>query len=106
MSKYSIYKYPVEPDFLIQVYDMPKGAVILSFGLDGNNQLCFWAHIDKDAPLEARKIACVGTGWDLTALYSGDTTQFIGTTTHGPYVWHLFDMGAVEGRIQEAQART
>ena len=94
---YSIWKYEVDPDFVNQIYQMPAGAVILSFGLDGNNRLCFWARVNTEAPICAHTIACVGTGWPIDNVFSdraGKYASFIGTVTHGAYVWHLFDLGA------------
>ena len=92
----SIWKYEVEPDFINQSYMMPSGAIILSFGLDGNGKMCFWAQVDTEAPKVEHNIACVGTGWDLSALKNekNEYVGFIGSVTHGPYVWHLFDLGA------------
>ena len=97
MNMYSIWKYPVEPDFVNQVFEMPIGAEIISFGLDGEDRLCFWAIVNTDAPLEARIIACVGTGWPIDNIFNERTSKyvnFIGTATHTPYVWHLFELGA------------
>ena len=93
---YTIWKYEVEPDFVNQVYNMPAGAVILSFGLDPNDKLCFWARVNDQAPMEAHTVACVGTGWPLDTVFNERLDKyvcFIGTVTHGNYVWHLFDMG-------------
>lgn len=102
--KYSIFKYEVEPDFLVQHIELPKGADVLSFGVDANDKLCFWAAVDSRAPKEKHRVACVGTGWDITALLKVETMKFIGTAVHGPYVWHLFDLGAVEDRVEDSEA--
>ena len=104
---YSIWKYEVEPDFVNQKYTMPKGATILSFGLDGNDQLCFWARVNTEAPKEEHLIACVGTGWPIDNMFNervGKYVNFIGTVTHGVYVWHLFDLGAALGEEQREVA--
>ena len=91
----TIWKYKVEPDFVNQIIEMPKGALILSFGLDANDELCFWAQVDDSAPLEEHVIACVGTGWSIDHVCDSVRRYacFIGTVTHGDYVWHLFDLG-------------
>ena len=91
-----IWKYEVEPDFVNQNYIMPEGAIILSFGLDGSGKMCFWAQVDTEAPKVEHNIACVGTGWGLDVLNNKEIEYacFIGSLTHGPYVWHLFDLGA------------
>ena len=94
---YSIWKYPIEPDFINQVYKLPTGAEILSFGLDGEDRLCFWAMVNTQAPVEERVFACVGTGWPIDNVFNERAAKyvnFIGTVTHGIYVWHLFDLGA------------
>lgn len=94
----SIWKYEIEPDFINQEVEMQEGAQIISFGLDGANRLCFWALVDTDARIEKRLMACVGTGWPVDFMFGADEKQevsYIGTVTHGVYVWHLFDMGVV-----------
>lgn len=93
---YSIWKYEIEPDFVNQVYDLPIGAEILSFGIDPNDKLCFWALVDTDAATEPRTFACVGTGWPIDMALSDKVgyVAFIGTVTHGAYVWHLMEVGA------------
>ena len=91
----SIWKYEIEPDFVIQEVEMPIGAQIISFGLDANNAICFWAKVDTEARKEMHLVACVGTGWPIDNIR--DNAKFIGTVVHGPYVWHLFDVGAAQG---------
>ena len=92
---YTIWKYEVEPDFVNQVYEMPTGAVILSFGFDANSSMCFWALVDDQAPKENHTVACVGTGWPIDNAMGNDARYscFIGTAVCGSYVWHLFDLG-------------
>lgn len=116
----TIWKYEIEPDFIIQLYKMPIGASILSFGLDGNDKLCFWARVDDKHPLEEHAVICVGTGWELDHVFNtldtlNESVCFIGSLTHGPYVWHLFDIGggldfkrlklATQSGAQEAPAQ-
>lgn len=104
--KYSIWKYEVEPDLINQEYQMPAGAVILSFGLDDKGKMCFWARVNTEAAMEAHVVACVGTGWPLDTIFTnrqGEYVCFIGTVTKDDYVWHLWDLGvgSVEGRKKE-----
>ena len=87
----TIWKYKVEPDLVNQVYKMPVGAQIVSFGLDPNEDLCFWAIVDNYAQGEDHAVACVGTGWDANF---GVLARFVGSVTKDQYVWHLFDLGA------------
>lgn len=89
----TIWKYEVAPDVVNQVMMLPRGAEILSFGLDPADRLCFWALVDDEAFGAEHVISCVGTGWGMDRL---DTAKFIGTVTHGMYVWHLFDLGEIE----------
>ena len=92
----SIWKYEVEPDIVNQIVTMQQGAQIISFGLDPADKLCVWALVDTEARTESRLMACVGTGWDVAAMFgpNGDReVSFIGTATRGAYVWHLFDLG-------------
>jgi hypothetical protein len=101
-NMYTVWKYKIEPDICNQVYKMPAGAVILSAGLDADNELCFWARVNPDAQLEEHVVACVGTGWPLDALFNERIDKyvcFIGTVARGNYVWHLFDMGAGPAQI-------
>lgn len=87
----TIWKYEVEPDLVNQVYKMPSGAQIVSFGLDPQGAMCFWAIVDDTHTLEEHAVACIGTGWDANF---GALALFVGSVTKGPYVWHLFDLGA------------
>lgn len=89
-----IWKYKVMPDNVNQVFSLPRGAEILSFGVDGANQLCFWALVNEQAPHEDRVLVCVGTGWPLTTLEGAKerTIDFIGSVTQDVYVWHLFEI--------------
>ena len=61
--------------------------------------------MNSKAPKEKHRVACVGTGWDISALFKVEQMRFIGTATHGVYVWHLFDLGAVEDRVEDSEVR-
>lgn len=84
----TIWKYRVNPDMEAQIFELPINAEVLSFGLDGNEDLCFWAAVHPDLPTEKRHVWCVGTGWPL--MFNKEKYWFVGTVTHGAYVWHLF----------------
>ena len=103
---YTVWKYEIEPDILNQVYKMPCGAVIISAGLDGFGKLCFWAQVNTEAPLEEHLVACIGTGWSLDLVLSdrNNKTDFVGTVVKGEYVWHIFDLGGVKGRLEKTNA--
>lgn len=87
----TVWKYEIEPELVNQVYNLPMGAIILSFGADPAGKLCFWAQVDDSAPMVDHVVSCIGTGWEIAS--DGRYMNFIGTTTKGAYVWHLFDLG-------------
>lgn len=104
----TIWKYYVLPEDVNQIYDMPQGAIVLSFGVDPAGNMCFWAQVDDKAPRVPHLIACVGTGWPLDNVFAakGRYANFIGTVTKGEYVWHLVDLGESEsGRKLEVNTR-
>lgn len=104
----TIWKYEVEPDIVIQTFDMPKDAIVLSFGLDPHGSMCFWAKVDDQAPIEEHLIACVGTGWPISEIFEAANKYacFVGTVTKGPYVWHLFDLGGADAALIDKEVAT
>lgn len=73
--------------------EMPRGARILSVGVQANETPVFWALVDPDAPRIQRTFVLVGTGcWQPDELA---TFAFVGT--FGPIMaglwFHLFDAG-------------
>lgn len=85
-----IFKYELVGDTGTQFdIEMPQGARILSFQYQ-NETPFIWAMIQEDLPKVKRRLGIVGTGWEL-----GDwmITKYVGTAQHGPFVWHLFDLG-------------
>lgn len=87
----TVWKYEIEPDLVNQVYSLPKGAIILSFGADPMGKLYFWAQVDDKAPTVDHVVSCIGTGWEIAS--DGRYLNFIGTAIRDDYVWHLFDLG-------------
>lgn len=85
----TIYKYPIQA-IEHPVVDMPRGAKVLSFHSQ-NDQLCIWALVDTDAPMQVRTFYLVGTG-DIFA-YNPAALRFIGTALlmRGSLVFHLFE---------------
>ena len=79
----TIYKYP------LPVTGLPKGARVLSAGLDPSNKLCIWAEVDPNAPLVDRQILLFGTGHELPS----PTAIFIATVKDGPFMIHVYDQG-------------
>lgn len=72
---------------------MPKGAKVLSVGVDPQGYDSIWAFIpDENAEKEERVFYCIGTGWDIEQVVPSDTEiEFIGTICGSPYVWHIFE---------------
>lgn len=96
---YTIWKYSIGPSKEAQIYSLPAGAEILSFGIDAQNNLCFWARVNTAAMLEHHKLACVGTGWALDNILNERSNKyilFIGTAQYDSDMWHLFDLGAAD----------
>lgn len=66
--------------------NLPKDSVVLHAALQGT-EICLWAKVDTDKPLEKRYFSVVGTGWDVE-----DNMCYIGTIHEGPYVWHIMEV--------------
>jgi hypothetical protein len=87
-----IKKYPIKPLQDAQIILMHKGADILSFGANNENDMFFFAAEDDRAPLEEKELWCVETG---AAPFLSNTTfdiyyYFVNTVTIKDKSWHLF----------------
>ena len=69
-----------------QLITMPAFADILSVGAQGSD-IVIWASVDPNAVKEHRRIAVIGTGWEVPE----GKKKFIGTVQLGAFVWHVFD---------------
>lgn len=90
----TVYKYSVTPYIdKPNVFQMPQGASVISCGIDGMGTPSIWALVDTNQIMEERRIWCVGTGWDLAAIFNGTVSLVngIGTIQDGPYMWHIFE---------------
>jgi hypothetical protein len=67
---------------------MPQGSEILHFGMDPAGQLCVWAMVESTGVGYDRHLQIVGTGAEVP----GGPVKYIGTSTQGPFVWHLFEI--------------
>ena len=84
-----IWKYELRVDDRLTVI-MPRGARILSVGVQGKT-ICLWAMVTPEtAEQERRIIAIYGTGNPLP----DDPGTFIGTVQVPPVVWHVFEVPA------------
>ncbi|MFA5048642.1 MAG: hypothetical protein WC516_06480 [Patescibacteria group bacterium] len=68
---------------------MPKGAEVLSVGVQFGKDVCLWVKINTDNELEDRKFNIYGTGHPI---YKTDQ-RFIGTFQlfNGEGIFHLFE---------------
>lgn len=71
-----------------QTVDLPRGALILSAGLDPAGVLCLWAAVDTDKPAQPREIRIFGTGHPVPET----PIRFIGTVNQGSFMWHVFEL--------------
>lgn len=83
----TIWKFPVPitDEFTL---DIPRPATVLSFGLDPAGVPCVWCVVDPAEPKTECTFALLGTGnpdHDGVGLL-----PFVGSVTHGRFVWHLF----------------
>ena len=72
--------------------ELPKGAVILSCGLQNNKNFCVWAKVDPNqTEMVGVEFYIFGTGWPIPDEIDNGL-QFIGTgmISDGLYVYHIF----------------
>lgn len=81
----TIWKYTVTPNVLF--YSMPEGAKILT-AKEQNDEVCVWAEVDPDKPVEMRKIMVYGTGHSVPP----EPQEYIGTAhlMNGSLVLHVY----------------
>jgi hypothetical protein len=85
-NPYVIYKYPLK---LVdeQLVEMPFDAQMLSAQMQGPT-LCLWALVNQNNSTDDYRVFVVGTGNPFPENCSKD--NYVGTTQHGPLVWHVF----------------
>mgnify|MGYP001556087392 CR=1 FL=1 len=86
VCKFELTETPLQPII------MPKGSIILSVQVQGN-QPCLWAFVNtKELGHEVRNIAVVGTGHKLPEGI--DPRYFLGTYQlhQGSFVGHVFEV--------------
>lgn len=91
----SIYKYKLNLISVEQDIEMPKDAIVLSAGLDSNDDMCIWVAVDNKNEYEIQTIYILGTGWDIDFLIDfleeeNKDLRFINTVRKDPYMWHIF----------------
>lgn len=88
-----IWKYPIGGTPGRIAVEMPAGSRILSVGLDVTGAPCFWALVDRNAPVITREVVLMYTGeTSLNDDFCEDAT-FIGTVAWGGSIYHLWDHG-------------
>lgn len=79
----TIWKYPLERDTRIE---MPEGARVVRFDVDPSGQVCVWAIVDPEIPVEPQALFIVGTGHPIP-----EGGEYVDSCQQGPFVWHLFE---------------
>jgi hypothetical protein len=86
-----VYKYAFGAADFVRL-EMPAGAQILHIDMQ-HRQLCAWALVDPERPLEERVLCVAGTGHPL-AVVDPARLSFINTVllAGGDYVFHFFEV--------------
>lgn len=84
MPQSTIWKFPLA---LVDenVIEVPGDHTFLSVGKDAQGRLSAWFVVDPASPVCKIDVLIVGTGTSMPHAH-----QFLGTVTHGNYVWHFF----------------
>jgi hypothetical protein len=95
----SIYKYVLDTAWNVvgspkipYTMELPKGAIILSCGLQNKENICVWAKVDPNqTEMVEVEFYIFGTGWPIPDEVDNGL-QFIGTVmiSDGLYVYHVF----------------
>lgn len=83
-----VFKYQVMVDDYFEV-KLPKGAVVLTVDLQ-REDVCMWALVDQDMPIETRRFRFTGTGHPIEEKL--ETLKFINTFQTGTLVFHIFEV--------------
>jgi len=86
---WTIHKYILQIDGII-VIDMPIGSKILDVQ-NQDNRICMWVIVNTELETEERVFQIIGTGHQLLGRTE---KKYIGTVQQGPFVWHVFELGA------------
>ncbi|MGB2103138.1 MAG: DUF7352 domain-containing protein [Luminiphilus sp.] len=80
-----VFKYPFK--HAKNTLKLPADAQPLTVGVQ-NHELVMWVQLDPDAAKVERQFRVFGTGESMPA----EGTTYIGTTTTGPLVLHVFEI--------------
>lgn len=91
----TIFKYKLK-NLERSTIQMPANGFIFSAGFDAEENICVWAMIDKEEPLEDRTVWVLGTGWEVEDMIKSANSHNMMLTFHSTivdkhgYVWHCF----------------
>lgn len=86
-----VWKYGLSTTAATQTILMPRGSTPLRFGVV-DDQMFLWALVDDHAELEASYFAIIYTGHQVPDRGA----RYVGTAALGAYIFHLFQLTAVE----------
>lgn len=93
-----IYKYGLEIKRQQSIY-MPSGANVLCVGFQDDKTesiIKVWAEVETTNARVKREFRVVGTGHSLSGCH---TDLYVGTVFIDAFVWHVFDLGEVDGDL-------
>jgi hypothetical protein len=79
------------------VHSLPMGSVPLHAAYQDGN-ICVWWLVDTRHRVMQRAIVVIGTGWEMPDFIQPE--RHIGSCQHpsnGGNIWHVFDLGYLEG---------
>lgn len=84
----TIYKYPFKMGMNDSVWRhlMPIGSSIIKVG-EQDDEVCMWAEVNLDLPLEARGFFIIGTGFSIPS----DSTYVGSVQMDSGLVWHVYE---------------
>jgi hypothetical protein len=82
-----IWKYPLPKG--LNLLEMPEKAIPRSVQIQGG-QLCLWAEVQTNQPLEKRRFIVIGTGHPFPPVETRPDI-YIGTVQDGALVWHIYE---------------
>jgi hypothetical protein len=77
--------------------EIPEGAKVIHAGMQGKD-ICIWAIVDTESPMEKRWFWIAGTGHPLPRAKNGKVEHIRTIQDVRPdreYVWHIFELEEV-----------
>ena len=82
-----ILKYRISTEQERTTVAMRAGTLIRAVGVQRPSEICLWAEVPDDGPIEPHAFRVIGTGWDVP-----DPGTYLGTVFEGQFVWHVYEM--------------